>query len=103
MTDRHAAIAANDGASAPVSKLLVAANDNAPQVDANNDIDDWRNEEWYVDRDEINIYAGFGYGVRLRGAGSVRYGPCEDDAEHFHEMVGNDNDGDLCARFRREA
>lgn len=28
MTDRHAAIAANDGASAPVSKLRVAANQN---------------------------------------------------------------------------
>lgn len=67
MTDRHAAIAANDGASAPVCKLLVAANDNDIVVGFN---------------------AGFGFDQLYAEERISVDGVCEDDAEYTFLKAG---------------
>lgn len=72
MTDRHAAMAANDGASAPVSKLRVAANDNDIVVGFN---------------------AGFGFDQLYADERIDVDGVCEDDAEYTFMKAGRDRYG----------
>jgi len=78
MTDRHAAIAANDGASAPVSKLRVAANDNDIVVGFN---------------------AGFGFDQLYADERIDVDGVCEDDAEYTYMKSGRVRYGNRAADY----
>lgn len=82
MTDRHAAIAANDGASAPVSKLLVAANDNDIVVGFN---------------------AGFGFDQLYADERIDVDGVCEDDAEYAFVKTGRDRYGYRVTDYEKAA
>lgn len=78
---------------AGVERLLVAANDNSAAIkdiiDNPEDNCDGSNEAYDYD-DGTCCY----HEPRFDS-----HGPCEDDAEYFHMMADNDNDGDLWDRF----